>query len=115
MALKKRSIWVTHGATLRKHIKKLQAEGYPHKQALAIALHAARGGGANSQFTQRLKARVKNFKVPHGLKKLIYCNKPKNEGRRAVSRDALMSISNGRKKQGDKTCLKDLATVRKSA
>jgi predicted ArsR family transcriptional regulator len=68
MPLKKRSIWATRGATLRKHIKKLQAEGYPHTQALAIALHAARGGRPNSQFTQRLKARVKNFKVPTGLR-----------------------------------------------
>jgi len=65
---KKQVFWDIHGAAIRKHMKELRADGYLQKQAKAIALHAARGGRPNSKYTQRLKARVKNFKVPQGLR-----------------------------------------------
>ena len=67
-ASRKRVFWAIYGAIIRKHVKELQADGYPPRQAKAIAIHAARGGGPNSKYTQRLKARVKNFKVPTGLR-----------------------------------------------
>ena len=74
---KKRVFWAIYGAIIRKHVRELQADGYPLRQAKAIAIHAARGGAPNSKYTQRLKARVKNFKVPQALKRFFKKKKKK--------------------------------------